>query len=48
MRGKPKIIIGGEVDDSLAVKRAERRLLVVQNAEFEMRALRFQVSQLIG
>src|SRR5215468_3880483 len=48
MRGQPEIIVRGEVDDLLAVEGALRRLLVLENAQAEMRALGFEFVDLVG
>jgi hypothetical protein len=48
MRREAKIIVRREINDPLAVKRAERGLLIVKHAQLEMRSFGFQVSQLIG
>src|SRR5450432_1701658 len=48
MRSQPKIIIRGQVDDLFAIEGAERGLLVIEDAEAEMRAFGFQVVELIG
>ena len=45
---KAKIIIRGQVDDPLAVKGAERSLLVIQHTQLEMRALGSEFVELIG
>src|ERR1019366_2496113 len=39
MRSEPKVIVRGKVNDSLAVESADRRLLVLQHAQLEVRAL---------
>ena len=39
MRRKAEVIVGGKVDDLLAVESADRRLLVIQHAQLEVRAL---------
>ena len=48
MRGQSEIIVGGEIDDFLAIKRTERGLLILKNAKAEMSALFLEVIQLIG
>src|SRR6266446_3373556 len=48
MRREPEVIVRGEVDDSLAVKGADRRLLVIEHAQLEVRALGLEFFELIG
>ena len=48
MRGQSQVIVGGEVDDLLAVERADRRLLVVEHAQLEVRALGLEFVELVG
>ncbi len=48
MRGQSQVIVGGEIDDLLAVKRTDRRLLIIEHAELEMCALGFEFVELIG
>ena len=48
VRGQSEIVVAGEVDDALAVVGADRFLLVVQHAELEVGAARFQVVELLG
>ena len=48
MRGQAQIIVGGKIDDLLAVERADRRLFVVEHAQLEVRALSFEVVQLVA
>ena len=48
MRGQPQIIVRGQVDDFLAVERADRRLLVVEHAQLEVRALGLEFVELVG
>ena len=48
MRGEAKIIIRGEIDDFLAVEGADRRLLVIEDAQLEVRALGLKFVELIG
>ena len=48
MRGQPQIIVGGKVDDLLTVEGADRRLLVVENAQPEISALLLEFVQLVG
>src|SRR6185437_10198410 len=47
MRGQSQVIVGGDVDHVLTVKGALGRLLIVQNAQTEMRALGFEFVHLI-
>ena len=48
MRGQPQIIVRRQIDDFLAVERADRRLLVLQHAQLEVRALGFEFVELVG
>ena len=48
MRGQAEIIVGGEIDDFLAVECAHRGLLVVEHAETEVRAFGLEIVQLVG
>ena len=48
MRGQPQVVVGGEVDDLLAVEGADRGLLVVEHAQLEVRALLLEFVQLVG
>ena len=48
MRGQSEIIVRGEVDDLLAVERADRRLLVLEHAQLEVRAFGFEFVELVG
>src|SRR5271165_6546188 len=48
MRGQAQIIIRRQVDDFLAVKRADGRLLVIEHAQLEVRALGLEVVELVG
>src|SRR3984893_5325383 len=48
MRREPKVIVRGKVDDSLAIEGTDRSLLVIKNAQLEVRALGFQFVELIG
>ncbi len=48
MGGQPKVVVGGQVDDLLAVESADRRLLVVEHAQLEIGALLLEVVELIG
>ncbi len=48
MRGQPQIIVRRQVDDLLAVERADRRLLVLQHAQLEVRAFGFEFVELAG
>ena len=43
MVGQAEVVVAGEVDDLFAVVVADGRLLVVENAEAEMRAFGAQV-----
>ena len=46
MRGEAEIIVGREVDDVLAVEGADGRLLVVEHAQLEVRALGLEFVEL--
>ena len=48
MRGQPKIIIGGEIDDLLAVEGAHRLLFVFEDAQLEVGAFILQLVELVG
>ena len=48
MRGQSEIIVRGEVDDFLAVEGADGRLLVVEHAQLEVRALGLEFVELVG
>jgi hypothetical protein len=48
MGRKSKVIIRGKIDDSLAIKSAHRRLLVIKNAQFEVRPFGLELVELIG
>jgi hypothetical protein len=48
MRGQPQIIIRRQVDDSFAVEGADSRLLVIEHAQLEVRALGFEFVELVG
>ena len=48
MRGQAEIIVGGEVDDLLAVEGADRGLLVVEHAQLEVRAFGLEFVELVG
>ncbi len=48
MGRQAEIVVGGEVDDLLAVEGADRRLLVVEHAQLEVGALLLQVVELVG
>ena len=48
VRGQPQIIVRRQIDDFLAVKRADRRLLVLQHAQLEVRAFGFEFVELVG
>ena len=48
MRGQSEIIVRGEIDDFLAVERADRRLLVVEHAQLEVRAFGLEFVELVG
>ena len=48
MCGQPQIIVGSQIDYFLAIKSADRCLLVFQHAQLEMRALGLELVQLIG
>ena len=39
---RPEIVVGSEVDDLLAVEGADRRLLVIQHTQVEVRAFAFR------
>ena len=46
--GQSEIVVGGEVDDLLAVEGADRRLLVLEHAQLEVGAILLQVVELVG
>ena len=46
--GEAEVVVGGEIDDLLAVVVADGRLHVVENAELEVGALGFEVVELRG
>ena len=46
--GEAKVVVGGEVDDLLAVVVTDGRLHVVENAQLEVGALGFEVVELRG
>ncbi len=48
MRGQSQIIVRREIDDLLAVEGADRRLLVVEHAQLEVRALGLEFVELVG
>jgi len=48
MGGKAEIIVRGEIDNALAVESADGRLFVIEDAQFEVSALRFEFVELIG
>src|SRR5437588_1861297 len=48
MGGQPQVIVGSQIDDTLAVKGTLRRLRVFEHAQLEMRALLFQVIHLVS
>ena len=48
MRGQSQIIVRREVDDFLAVESADGRLLVVEHAQLEVRALGLEFVELVG
>src|SRR5436853_3670200 len=48
MRGQSQVIVRRQVDDALAVKGADRLLLVLEDAQFEIGALFLQVVELLG
>src|SRR5215468_3799269 len=47
MCGQPEVIIRSQVDHPLAVKCADRRLLVIQDSKIEVRALVLQFVKLV-
>ena len=48
MSGESQIIVGSEIDNLLAVEGADRGLLVVEHAQFEVRAFGFEFVELVG
>ena len=46
--GQAEIIVGGEVDDLLAVESADGGLLVVEHAQLEVRAFGLEFVELVG
>ena len=48
MSGEAKVIVGGKINDALAVESADGGLLVFENAQAEVRALRLQIIKLVG
>src|SRR5208283_1975230 len=48
MRRQPKVIVRSKIDDLLAVKRADRSLLILQHAQLEVRTLGLEFIELIG
>src|ERR1700721_3973258 len=48
MRGQSQIIVGGQVDNFLVIKRADGSLLVVEHAQFEVRAFGLEFVELIS
>ncbi len=48
MRREPEVIVRGKVDDPLAVEGTDRRLLVIKDAQLEVRAFGFEFVELIG
>ena len=46
MRGQAEVIVRGEVDDLLAVEGADGGLLVLEHAQFEVRAFGFEFVEL--
>ena len=48
MGGEAEVVVRGEIDDPLAVKGAERSLLVFEHAQLEVRALGLEFVELIG
>src|SRR5208282_2794192 len=48
MSGQSQIIVRSEVDDSLAVEGADRRLLVLQHAQLEVGAFGFKFVELVS
>ena len=48
MGRQAQVIVGGDVDDLLAVEGAQRRLLVVEHAQLEVGALLLQFVELVG
>src|SRR5262249_28259210 len=48
MSGQSQVIVGGKVDHFPAVKGANWRLLVIQHPQAKMRALGFEIVQLLG
>ena len=48
MGGQAEVVVGRKVDDRLAVEGANRRLLVFEHAQVEVRALLFEFVELVG
>ncbi len=48
MRGQAEVIVRGQVDDFLAVEGADRGLFIVEDAQAEVRALGFEIVELVG
>ena len=48
MSGEAEVIVGGQVDDPLAVEGADRGLLVVEHAQLEVGALLLELVELVG
>jgi hypothetical protein len=48
MGGQAEVVVGSKVDDLLAIESADRRLLVIKNAQLEIGAFLLEVVELIG
>ena len=48
MSRQPKIIVRSQIDYALAIECADGRLLVIENAQFEMRSLDLQLIELVS
>ena len=48
MRSQAQVIIGSEIDNPLAVESADGGLIVIEHAESEIRALGFEIAQLVA
>ena len=48
MSSQPQIIVRGQVDDFLAVERADGGLLVIEHAQLEVRAFGLEFVELVG
>src|SRR4029077_13524559 len=48
MRGQAEVIVRRQVNDFLAVEGADRCLLIIEDAQAEMRALGLEIMELVG